>query len=131
MPASISSQEALGGRRVLGDDRLGVLRAVVALICAIALADAVDHARRDDGVEIFGVPVGFGRRLHARVGGLERRVAADFAAGLDQIVDDRRDQRRGARSTSRVSVAPQTPVRRILAFTTMARAFSKSASPSI
>ena len=47
------------------------------------LADAVDQLRRDDRVEIFGRPVGLGRR-RPPAGKTARTssVAADFAAGL-------------------------------------------------
>ena len=44
----------------------------------------------DDGIEILGRPVGIGRRLHARIGLLRRRVAAHLAAGLEQRLDQRR-----------------------------------------
>ena len=71
--------------------------------------------------------------LDARVGLLRRRVAAHLAAGVEQRLDQRRrDTSAGAAlSTSRHSVAPQTPVRRILALrTTDACAMARSAARS-
>ena len=64
----------------------------------MARVDAVHHLDGDDGVEIFGGPVVFGRRLHALVDGLRRLVAADLAAGIDQHLDQRLEMRcrRGA-----------------------------------
>ena len=50
------AQEFLGRRLVLGDDRVGVVRAV-ALDVRDGGVDAVDHLDGDDGVEIFGRPV--------------------------------------------------------------------------
>ena len=96
------------------------------------LVDAVDHAHRDDGVEVFGAPVLLGGRLHARIGApapphrravrSRRRPAPSAAAAAGAA--------HAARSTSSVSAAPQMPVRRSLAFTTIARAMSRSASRS-
>ena len=62
--------------------------------------------------------------LHARIDLLHGRIAAHFAAGVRAVRDDRARGacRRRPRSTSSVSAAPQTPVRRSLAFTTIARA---------
>ena len=55
-------------------------------------------------------------------------VAAHLAAGIDQHLDQRLQRsRQPARSTSRVSAAPQTPVRRILAFSTIDLAMSRLA----
>ncbi len=45
-------------------------------ICAIALVDTVHHLRRDDRVEIFGVPIVFAGSLDARIGLLHGVVAA-------------------------------------------------------
>ena len=60
----------------------------------------------------------FGGRLDARIDLLHGGVAAHFAARIQQILDQRREQwvARRPRSTSKVSAAPQTPVRRSLAF---------------
>ena len=64
--------------------------------------------------------------------GIERQrlgIAAQLAAGLAQIGEDRRQHRAGAaRSTRSVSVAPQIETRRILALSTIARALSGSAA---
>jgi hypothetical protein len=85
--------------------------------------DAVDDAHREDRVEIFRGPVGFGRWPDGGIERARRFVAAQGAAGLPQIGED-------GRSTSSVSAAPQTPVRRILALSTMARALAGSAAAS-
>ena len=50
---------------------------------------AVDDTRGDDGVEVLGVPVIVGCRLHARVDLLHGVVAAHLAAGFDQHLDQR------------------------------------------
>src|SRR5262245_9100379 len=50
------AQELFGRALVLGDDGLGVVRAV-ALDMRDCTVDAVDHLGRDDGVEILGRPV--------------------------------------------------------------------------
>ena len=76
---------------VLGDDRVGVTRTVT-LDMRDRRIDAVDHPGGDDGVKIFGVPIGFARRLHAAVDRLHRGVAADFAAGVEQHEDQRLEQ---------------------------------------
>ncbi len=49
---------------VFGDDRVGMLRAVARDVIH-RLVDAVDHPHGEDGREIFGVPIFFGRRLDA------------------------------------------------------------------
>ena len=77
------AQEFFRRGLVLGDDRVGVMRAV-ALDMGDRRIDAVDHAGGDDGVEIFGAPIGLARRLDAAVGGLHRGIAAHLAAGVDQ-----------------------------------------------
>jgi hypothetical protein len=59
-----------------------------------------------------------------------RRVAADFAAGLAERVRAAAQSVPAARSTSSVSAAPQMPVRRILALTTIFTAISGSADLS-
>ena len=50
----------------LGHDRVGVRRAVFGDVLDRA-GDAVDDAHGHDGVEIFGVPIVFRRRLDAGV----------------------------------------------------------------
>src|SRR4029077_18380123 len=62
---------------VLGDDRIGVMRAI-ALDMGNRGIDAVDHAGGDDGVEIFGAPIGFARRLDPAVDGPDGGIATDF-----------------------------------------------------
>jgi hypothetical protein len=57
--------------------------------------DTVDHSCRDDGVEVFGVPVLIGGGLHARIYLLHGGVAADFAAGVEQCAHHRREVARG------------------------------------
>ena len=112
-------------RVVLGDDRIGVLRAVASRYGAIAAVDAVDDAHRDDRVEIFGAPVLLGRRLDAA-----RQCARSVASPRTSQPASLQALRRAAPgalaaqrlSTSSVSAAPQTPVRRILALRTMRRA---------
>src|SRR5208282_6449258 len=56
------AQKLLRRRLVLGDDRVGVMRAV-ALDMSDRGVDAVDHARGQNSVEILGAPIGLGRRL--------------------------------------------------------------------
>ena len=65
------------------------------------------------------------------IDGLRRRIAPDLAAGVEQHGDQRRKcVAAAARSTSRVSAAPHTPVRRILALSTIVFAISRSAALS-
>src|SRR5690242_6805300 len=49
-------EESRGRLVVAGEDAVGMLRAVLADVVHRAV-DTVDHARRDDRVEIFSVPV--------------------------------------------------------------------------
>src|SRR5208282_391029 len=74
-------EEAFGGCGIGGHDRIRVARAVM-LDVRDCRVDAVDDAYGNDGVEIFGVPILFGRRLDARIGLPRRLVAADFTAGI-------------------------------------------------
>src|SRR5690606_28850441 len=53
------AQKALGRGLIGGDDGVGVVRAV-ALDMVDGAVEPIDHARGDDGVEIFGGPVLFG-----------------------------------------------------------------------
>ena len=72
------AQEAPRARDVLGDDRVGVLRAVGAR-CARSPASSPSTTRTDeDRREVLGVPVFLGRGLHlaARARALPRRRAA-------------------------------------------------------
>src|SRR5580700_4047358 len=71
---------------VLGDDRVGVMRAV-ALDMVYRRIDAIDHTCGDDGVEIFGAPIGFACRLDSAVDRLDRGIAANLATGFDQHGD--------------------------------------------
>ena len=123
-------QKAIGRRLIVGDDGVGVVGAV-SLDVVDSFLDAVDHLRRDDGVEIFGRPVPLGRRCDAGNHGAALLVAPNDAAGLLQR-DDQGLQIVAAtvRSTSSVSAGPETPVRRILALTTIFLAISRSAARS-
>src|SRR5690349_22385591 len=76
-------EEFLRGVRVLRDDCIGMVRAV-SVDMRDRLIDAVHDTGRDDGVEIFGVPVLVGRGLYARISSLDGLVATHLAAGLDQ-----------------------------------------------
>ena len=71
---------------------------------------AVHHPHRDDGVEIFGLPVFLGGGFGGGKDRAHRLVAADFAARLRQVFQDRQADAicRMARSISSVSAAPQT-----------------------
>ncbi len=55
--------------------------------------DAVDHAHREDRVEILGRPIVFGRGERERVERARFGVAANLAAGRVQIGEDRRQVR--------------------------------------
>ena len=65
-------------------------------MCAMASSTPVDHAHGDDRIQIFGVPVLFGRRAHPLVDLLHGVIAAHLAAGRQQILDQRRQVRRDA-----------------------------------
>src|SRR5690606_41881880 len=56
-----------------------------------SLIDTLDDANGDDGVEIFRVPVGFGRGRHARIGGAGALVAAHRTARIEKILHDGRE----------------------------------------
>ena len=123
-------QEPLGGGLVLGDDAIGMMRAV-GLDVVDRRLEAVDDAHGNDRVEIFGPPVLFARRSHSSVRLLRLLVAAHRAARLDQRLDQAPEHAgAAARCTSSVSAAPQTPVRRILALTASLSALSRSAARS-
>jgi hypothetical protein len=49
---------------------------------------------RDDGVEIFGAPILFRGRFGGRVGPANLLIAADFAARLRKVIEDRPEMRR-------------------------------------
>ena len=127
---STSLEEPLGGGPVLGDDAVGVMRAV-GLDMVDRRREAIDDAHGDDRVEIFGPPVLLARRSDARVRLLRGLIAAHRAARLDQRSDQwAKNRGAAARSMSSVSAAPQTPVRRILALTAILSALSRSAARS-
>src|SRR5665213_733998 len=84
-------QEFLRCGLFLGDDRVGVVRAVMVDV-PYGAVEPVDDAHGQDGVEIFGVPILFGRRRGLLVEGAHVVVAADRAAGLVQLGKDRRQQ---------------------------------------
>ncbi len=90
-------EEALGRRRVVGHDRLGVL-AAPARDVADGAADAVDRSDRDDRRQVLGAPVlvGGGQRLGIAL--LHLAVAAHLAAELVQPGQHRHQMRveRGA-----------------------------------
>src|SRR5256885_15562439 len=77
---------------ILGDDRVGVMRAE-ALDMGDRAIDAVDYLGRDDGIEILGRPVLLARRLDALVGRARRLVAAYLAVGVKQHGDQRLEVR--------------------------------------
>ena len=52
--------------------------------------DVLHHAHRDDGIQVFGIPVLLGRGRHARIDRRTRRIAAHRAAGVEQGTDQRR-----------------------------------------
>src|SRR5215216_506032 len=82
------AQEFPGRPDILGHDRIGVARAMV-LNMRDRSVDAVDDTRGDDRVEILGIPIVVGRRLHPRVDLLHGVVAAHLAAGFEQHLDQR------------------------------------------
>ena len=104
---STSSRNARAAVGVVGDDRVGVVRAV-ALDMRDRLVDAVDDFRGDDRVEIFGGPVVLGRGFHARVGACtvrrrraprSRRRPASSTSGFRCVVRGRPvDQQRLGRA---------------------------------
>ena len=81
-------QECLGRRLVLGDDAVGVVRAVGPDMVDRRF-EAVDDAHRNDRVEIFGPPVLLGRRRHAGIGLARGPIAPHRAALDDQRLDER------------------------------------------
>src|SRR3984957_2280950 len=58
------AQKLLRRLLVLGDDRVGVMRAIT-FDMRDGAVDAIDHAGGQDGVEIFGAPIWLARRLDA------------------------------------------------------------------
>ena len=88
MALSISLKKRSTDARVFGDDRLGVVRAIMRYV-SDGGADIVHHLDRNDGVFVLGVPVLFGRRLGVGDQPLHRRISADFAAAGEQRVDYR------------------------------------------
>ena len=81
-------EEFFNRSRVFGDDRFGVVTGI-ALDMGDGGRDVIDRFHRDDGVLIFGFPVFLRRGFGAREHGLDRRIAADFAAFFHQRLDDR------------------------------------------
>ena len=61
-------QEALGGGGIGRDDGLGMRRTVTRDMSDRSI-HAIDHPRRDHGVEILGPPVLLGGRPHPRIDG--------------------------------------------------------------
>ena len=92
------------------------------------LVQPIDHAHREDGVEIFGAPVLFGRRLgrrdrararHRRRGSRSRALCRSARIGGNMGLGDGAVDQQASRPRRR------SPVRRILAFSTILRAFSE------
>ena len=110
-------EEALRRRLILGDDGIGVVRAV-GLDMRDRRVEPVDDAHGDDGVEIFGAPILLARRRRRadRPPAPSRRRAPRSRHRAALSTSGARCVAAQARSTSSVSAAPQTPVRRILAF---------------
>ena len=123
------AQEALGGRRVLGDDRVGVAASRSAR-CARSPRRARRPPRTARIASRYSVPQSSSLAgAIARIDRARSRVAAQLAAGLEQIVDDRRrasGQTRGRPAASRSR--RRSPVRRILALSAIARALAGSAA---
>ena len=123
--------EGLGGGGILGDDGIRVLGTMAGDVVDGVL-DPIDDADRDDRIKVLRVPILVRRRHDATIDRRCLAVAADLAARIHP------GRRRGPaigpprtfESTSRVSVVPQIPVRRIFAFTTTLRAISGSAAAS-
>ena len=75
--------------------------------------DAVDHAGGQDGIEVFGAPIGLACRLHPAIDGLNRGIAANLATGVEQHGHQRLEELCGAGAIDQQGLAaPQTPVRR-------------------
>lgn len=122
------ADEGIGRRRIFGDDRFRVAGGVT--------CDMVDrgietghHANRKDRVQVFRVPIRIVGRRDTIVDGARLRIPAQRAARLGERIEIRGSTVRAmARSMSKVSVAPQIPVRRILALKVTACAMSGSAA---
>ena len=120
-------EEVLRGGSILGDDRVGMLGAVARDMRQRRI-DAIDHRHRQDRIQPFGVEVGF-----AGSGKVRHDVTCCESARKSQPSARRSAMIGGnnagaiTRSISKVSVAPQMPVRRIFAFATMLRAIAGSA----
>ena len=119
------AQEFLRRRRVRGDDRVGVVRAVMLDVRDRAV-DAVDHLGGDDrrrDIRSTSPP-----RSPASRADRPRCVASSprtsQPASSSMATSGLRCVDAAARSTSSVSAAPQTPVRRILALSTIDFAMS-------
>ena len=125
------AQEAFGAVRVLGDDAVGMVRAI-GRDMRRRLVETLDDADRNDAVQIFGAPVFLVRRCRARDQFATCRIAAYRAAGLAQRrPDSREDAVRNLAIDENGLAAPQIPVRRILALTASSTALPASASESI
>ena len=121
-------EERLRRRFVFGDYAVGVVRAV-GLDMVDRRLEAVDDPDRDDRVEIFGPPIFLGR---GRTRGSAARAAASprtaQPARISASISGLSRRAAAVRWTSSVSAAPQTPVRRIFALTTILNALSRSAA---
>ena len=122
-------EEALGRGLVGGDDRVGMVRAVALdMVDGAASSPSTTFTamiRRDIRSTSPPRSPASTRAIDSACGG----VATHRAAGFEQRLDERRADAVAAQasSTSSVSAAPQTPVRRILALSTMSRAMARSA----
>ena len=89
---------------VRGHDRVGVVRAVAVDVLDRA-GDAIDHAHREDGVEIFGGPIrlgrGHGARDRARASPRRRGSRSRRRGGRRGSAADARPRRRGRPAGSR------------------------------
>ena len=88
-------QEALRRRAVLGEDAIGMMRAI-GLDMGDRAVEPVDQPAGQDRVEIFGAPVRFRRFADTRIDRHGRAVAPHRAAGIDQRPDQRREMGRRA-----------------------------------
>ena len=126
MALSTWAKKSLGRGSILRDDAVGVLRSVLPDVRDGGI-EIIDHAHGNDGIEIFRVPILLAGRLTRASTTARHLIAAHLAAGREQrtAADGARCVAAQARSTSSVSAEPQTPVRRIFAFSTMRFAIVK------
>jgi hypothetical protein len=124
---STSARKPLGDLAVGGDDGVGVCRGMARDVCERGV-EPIDHRDRENGVEVFAVPVVGAGRPDPRIERLRARVAAQLAARPRAAPARPRTEPGNAASSSSVSVAPQMPVRRILALSASLTAMAGSAA---